>query len=114
MKVSVHAPVPAQSPLQPANVASVAACAERVIVLPYASRDEQLGPQSMPPPLTLPDPVVVTRSIGSKLAVAVAFADTVSWHGPRAAEQASDQPAKTQSRLLSIGMRSTLVPDVRV
>lgn len=66
----------------------------------------------MPRPVTLPGPVVVTWSVGSKIAVASALAETVSRHGPPP-EQAPDQPTNIQPPLVR-GVSVTSLPGASV
>jgi len=72
--VTLHAPVPAQAPLQPAKVEPAAGVAVRVTAVPGENVCEQLAPQLMPAGALVtvpdPDPLLVTDRVGTVVPVA--------------------------------------------
>ena len=100
LTVTVQAPVPEQAPLQPAKEEPAAGVAVRVMGVPKGTACEQVAPQVMPPPVTVPTPaplLVTDRVIGCSLKVAVTevAALTVTAQAP-VPEQAPLQPVKDE------------------
>ena len=62
-------PVPEQAPDQPSNCEPSTATAVRVTSLPASSSDEQVVPQLMPPPATVPEPAPVLATVSAYLIV---------------------------------------------
>jgi hypothetical protein len=62
--LTLHVPVPVQSPLQPVNTQPVAGCGVSVTLVPAANAAEQVVPQLIPAGwlVTVPLPVTVTLS----------------------------------------------------
>jgi hypothetical protein len=101
--VTVHPPVPVQSPDQPANSDPAAAVAVSVTDAPCANECVQVPPQSIPAGEleTLPDPVPLLDTVkscgGTALNVAVTdlAASIVTVHPP-VPVQSPDQPANSE------------------
>ena len=119
--VSVHVPVPEQSPDHPANVLPAAAVAVRVTCVPGAKPTEQVEPQSIPTGLLVTEPVpfpafetVSVRGDGGAVNVAVTewLAPIVSVHVP-VPEQSPVQPAKVLPAA-GVAVRMTTVPEVKL
>ena len=60
--VTTHEPLPVHDPDQPVNVEPAAGAADKVTVVPEVMLAEQVAPQEIPPPVTvpLPEPALVT------------------------------------------------------
>ena len=63
VRVTTQEPVPVHAPLQPENVEFAAGVAVRVTVVPDGDCCEQVAPQLMEPPETVPDPVPVVPTV---------------------------------------------------
>ncbi len=117
--LTVHGPVPAQAPLQPAKVAPAAGVAVRVTVLPDAMLALQVLPQSMPlgedvtVPVALPTfatvrVYVVWTGCVPNVAVTLRAAVMLTVHGP-VPVQAPLQPANVEP-VPAAAVRVTAVP----
>src|SRR5512141_1543188 len=65
--VTMQLPVPVQALLQPANVDPEAGVAVRVTAVPLAKLAEQVEPQLMAPPATVPLPVPCLVTVSAKV-----------------------------------------------
>jgi hypothetical protein len=117
--VTEQVPVPEQAPDQPAKVALALGVAVRVSTVPVVKPAEQVAPQVMPAGLDvtvpLPEPLLVTDSVGLggavptlKVAVTDFTASMVTLQVP-APEQAPDQPAKVEPKS-GVAVRVTKAP----
>src|SRR6266511_1974950 len=117
LMVSVHVPVPEQSPLQPAKLEPEAAVAVRMTEVPSAKACEQVLPQSIPAGLLVtmpaPLPAFATVSVLSVSKVAVtswsALIETVQVPVP---VQAPPQPVKVEPEAV-VAVRVTEVPSTK-
>jgi len=121
--LNVHAPVPEQSPLQPANTDPDAGAAENDTAVPVPMDEllhvpevePEVDVQLTPPlPVTLPDPVpapvmVTWKVVGMKFAVTDFAASMVTTQAP-APEQAPLQLLNANAEEDGVGVSVTFVP----
>ena len=100
---SVQSVVPAQSPLQPENVARAAAIAVSVTVPPTSKLAVQVGGQAIPAGrlVTVPGPATPTDSvvIVEKFAITAVSAPSVTIHVPVPEHPPPLQPPSTEPAL---------------
>jgi hypothetical protein len=116
--VTMQVPVPTHAPLQPPNVAPVAAVAVSVTAVPLATFAEHVDPQLIPPvlevtvPLPVPDFVTVSGKVVPPVVLNVAVTDwaavIVTTHVP-VPVQAPPHAAKVEP-LAAAAVRVTAVP----
>jgi hypothetical protein len=103
--VTTQAPVPAQSPVQPAKLEPLAAEAVKVTILPCKKLEVHVEPQSIPArslemlpvPVPVPDFVTVSANLGIRLKLAVTvFAASIVTLQVVKSVQAPVQPAKLE------------------
>src|SRR5207249_2160633 len=116
LSVTVHVPVPEQPPpLQPVKVEPAAGGAVSVTTVPLANEAEHVAPQAIPAgalvTVPLPAPLGLTVSVksGTKVAVTVVSAPSVTVHGPVPAQPPPLQPVKAKPAL-GVAASVTAVP----
>jgi hypothetical protein len=115
--VTLHAPVPLQAPLQPANVEPVSGAAVKLTTVPLAKLAEHVAPQEIPEGVlvTVPVPVPLLATVrvkGPGFAVKLALTDfaasMVTLHAP-VPLQAPLQPANVEPES-GVAVRFTTAP----
>ena len=119
--MTTHAPLPLQSPLQPANVWEKPGVGVRATWVPSAKLAEHVDPQLIPAGLlvTVPDPVPFFATVNARVTgtvLNVAVTDRVwliaTTHAP-VPLQAPLQPANVEPEA-GVGVRVTWVPSAKL
>src|SRR5213594_3425273 len=120
LSVTVHGPVPEQPPpLQAVKVEPAAGVAVSVTTVPLTNEAEHVAPQEIPTgalvTVPLPAPLGLTVSVkgGTKVAVTVVSALSVTVHGPVPAQPPPLQPVNVEPPA-GAAVRVTAVPVVKV